>query len=213
MVPDGQGDAVIIALYAEAERIGWETLAPTERSTRYDRWVEDPDVGGVLAPFMTPEGIRSWIKDGPMKEYARAQRGAGRYARLGRTGGTDATDVAARALGVGAQVTPDSLGVKPAHCVATTASGEAAYLVWGSSANFRNLLWAALRAATADGLAAHIVVLEPPTQPTPTTDVRSQQAIAARCAVGLHYLTERIGRTREDTGTPKSSTTKGRADA
>ena len=49
----------------------------------YTQWVESTNpIGRILAPYMTPEAARSWIKDGPMKEYSRANRGAGRYAEL-----------------------------------------------------------------------------------------------------------------------------------
>ena len=74
---------VVKAIYGDADRVGWQTLPLPDRTRAFNEWVEDDRIGGVLTQFMTPEQARSWIKDGPMKEYARALRGAGRYAAHG----------------------------------------------------------------------------------------------------------------------------------
>jgi hypothetical protein len=86
--------------------------------------------------------------------------------------------------------------VKPPHCLATDLAGNTGYLVWGEAGNFRNQLWAALRAAVADDLPAHVVVLEPPGRPTSTAEANTHRAMAWRCRLGLHYLPEVLGRTR-----------------
>ncbi|MFW3171157.1 hypothetical protein [Geodermatophilus sp. CPCC 206100] len=193
-LPAHQLAAVVTALYARADDVGWSTLTPQERTRHYAEWVETPDVGKILAAYMTPEKARTWIKDGPMKEYVNASRGTGRYARFGRHGGTGPTDVAAAALGPAATVVPGSQGVKPPHCLAEDPAGTTSYLAWGEAGNFRNLLWAALRAAVVDGLPAHVVVLEPPGRPTPSADIKTHRAMAQRCDLGLHYLPEVAGR-------------------
>ncbi len=87
--------------------------------------------------------------------------------------------------------------MKPPHCLATDPAGDTGYLVWGEAGNFRNLLWAALRAAVADDLTAHVVILEPPGRPTPTAQANMHRAMARRCRLGLHYLPEVPGRTRD----------------
>lgn len=197
LLPAHQLAAVVTALYAHADEAGWSALPPQERSLYYAQWVDAPDVGKVLTRFMTPEQARSWIKDGPMKEYANACRGTGRYARFGRHGGTGPAEVAEAALGAGATVVPGTEGVKPPHCLATDSAGDTGYLVWGEAGNFRNLLWAALRAAVTDGLPAHVVVLEPPGRPTPTAEANTHRAMARRCRLGLHYLPEVLGRARD----------------
>jgi hypothetical protein len=189
LLPAERHDAVVTALYADAERRGWDTLSPQERSRVYSQWVEQEHIGGVLAPYMTPEAARSWIKDGPMKEYARAQRGTGRYARFGRAATTTTTDIARAALGPDAAVLAGSEGIKPDHCIATRGD-DSAYVTWGDASNFRNLLWAALRAAVA-GCPAHIVVLEPPDRITPTEQTRLHQALGQRCGLAVHHLRER----------------------
>lgn len=192
-IPAAQLSAVITAIYRDADSAGWPTLSPQDRSAWYGKWLDDPQVGGILQRYLTPEAARSWIKDGPMKEYANALRGMGRYAAYGRTGGTTHIDIAFVALGQGAVVVPDTAGVKPAHCEATDPSGTRSYLAWGTSSNFRNLLWAALRASVLNGMPAHVVILEPPGAATPTALVQEQEALAKRCAVSVHYMTEKLG--------------------
>jgi hypothetical protein len=195
LLPAEAQAAVITALYAAADDMGWTTLGPADRSLAYSNWVEDPSVGGVLTRYMTPEQARSWIKDGPMKEYGRALRGAGRYAAFGRQGGTGPEDVVAHAVGSGTRIIAGSLGSKPLHCLAEPADDAApVYVAWGESGNFRHLLWAALRASVEQGLDAHVVVLEPPGGATPGAEAKRQQALADRCDVRLHRMREVLGR-------------------
>lgn len=196
LLPAHQLAAIVSALYADADNSGWAYLPATEHTRLYTQWIDDPRVGKILTKYMTPEQARSWIKDGPMKEYANARRGTGRYARFGRYGGTNAHDVAAAALGPGAKVVDDSEGVKPPHCHATDAAGETAYLTWGHARNFRNLLWAALRAAVTHHMPAHVVMLEPPGHTTPAAESAIHRAMTRRCRLRLHYLPEVVGRVR-----------------
>ena len=196
LLPAKQLAAIVTALYADADNSGWTHLHPTERTRQYGRWIDDPRVGKILTKYMTPEQARSWIKDGPMKEYANARRGTGRYARFGRQGGTSALDVVHVALGKDAKVLDGSEGVKPPHCYAIDATDDRAYVVWGPATNFRNLLLAALRAAVIDEMPAHIVVLEPPGHSTSTSESTVHRAMTDRCRLHLHYSPEVVGQVR-----------------
>lgn len=193
LLPGDQLAVVVTSLYNHADAKGWATLSPGDRSRLYTGWVDDPSVGGILTRYMTPEAARAWIKDGPMKEYARASRGAGRYARFGRSGGTTPLDVIRVALGDGAEVEPGTSSLKPFSCQARTSSGDLAYVTWGTSRNFRDLLWAAVKSAALETLPAHIVVMEPPGHETPNDERKRQQAIANRCDVALHHMREILG--------------------
>lgn len=188
--------AVVAALYQDADDAGWEALSPRDRSRMYGEWVEAERVGTVLTRYMTPEAARSWIKDGPMKEYARANRGAGRYAEFGRKGGTGVSDVVKVALGPNAKLVEGSEAVKPFRCHATAveANGATSLITWGETRQFKDLLWAALRELT-DGqvTAAHIVVMEPPGRIASPTDRERQAAMARRCWISLHYMREVLG--------------------
>lgn len=193
LLPASMRAQIVEAIYGDADRLGWQTLSLPDRTRTFNEWISDGRIGGVLTQFMTPEQARSWIKDGPMKEYARALRGAGRYAAHGRQGGTSPLDVIRHALGNNAEI--DGLvGTKPLHCLARKAEGAGAvYVTWGDSRNFRNLLWAALRASVLDNLDAHIVVLEPRGLTTPSDECKRQQAFADRCSVELHHMREILG--------------------
>jgi hypothetical protein len=193
LLPEERLARVVTVLYADADVRGWDTLPLADRSRAYSEWVEDERVGGILTKYMTPEAARSWIKDGPMKEYSRATRGTGRYSRFGRQGGTGPVDIAVTALGPAAVIIDGSVGVKPSHCHAETASGEMVYLVWGEARNFRNLLWAALRASIETDYCAHIVVTEPPGKATTTDEVLTHKALAERCGLSVHHMRERLG--------------------
>lgn len=196
IVPETQLAAVVAALYQDADEAGWETLGPRDRSRMYGEWVEAEHVGALLSQYMTPEAARSWIKDGPMKEYARANRGAGRYAEFGRSGGTAVADIVRVALGADASVVEASKRVKPFRCHATIGD-TTALVTWGESRQFKDLLWAALLAATENGTPqAHVVVMEPPGRAAAPTERTRQAALASRCSVGLHYMREVLGARR-----------------
>lgn len=193
ILPQRQHDNIVRALYTQADNAGWETLGPQDRSRMYTQWVEpNNDVGKILASYMTPEAARSWIKDGPMKEYARANRGVGRYADFGRQGGTSPSDIVRHALGDEATVEIGSQAVKPMRCHAQSATRRH-LVVWGERRTFKDLLWAALRAATEDGDAPTIVVLEPPGRVTPLDERKRLNAIAERCGLTVHYMREVLG--------------------
>lgn len=193
LVPEAQLADVITALYDDAHAQDWVHMSPGDRSRAYSAWVDNDRVGGVLTRYMTPEAARAWIKDGPMKEYGRAIRGTGRYARFGRTGGTSADDIISTALGAGWQVIAGTEGVKPFHAEAESQDGQTAYVVWDESRNFKNLVWAALRASVESAAPAHIVVTEPPGATTSPDLVDLQRTIAKRCNLHLHYVREQFG--------------------
>lgn len=193
LVPEAQLADVITALYDDAHTQDWTHLSPGDRSRAYSAWVENERVGGVLTKYMTPEAARAWIKDGPMKEYGRAIRGTGRYARFGRSGGTTAEDIVRAALGEDWSLVQGTAGVKPFHAEVTNPDGHLAYVVWGESRNFKNLVWAALRTSVESNTAGHIVVTEPPGVTTPRDLADSQRVIAERCGLHIHYVREQFG--------------------
>ncbi|WP_143447403.1 hypothetical protein [Kineosporia sp. R_H_3] len=187
-MPAEQIESVVKALYADADRGGWEHLSPNQRTAQYDKWVSDPEIGGLLTEYMSSETARSWIKDGPMKEYARALQGAGRYARFGSSLGPTPTLIARHALGPGAIVIDGSTGVKPFHGVASVEGGTKTYLAWGEAKNFRYLVWACLNyLAATPGVEAVIVVTETMADPTTAAERSRLAIIADRCSLGLKY--------------------------
>jgi hypothetical protein len=186
-VPPEQIDAVVKALYDEADRLGWEHLSLQRRTVLYDAWVIDPQIGAVLTGFMSAETARSWIKDGPMKEYRRARQGAGRYARFGSGQGPSAAQIVAHAAGRGAVLVGDTLGVKPFHCMASTDAGST-FVTWGEARNYRHLVWAALsHLADNPANSAVVVITETMAEPTSVAEKAMQRVIAERCSLELKY--------------------------
>lgn len=187
-VPGDKRAEVIKALYADAARVEWEFLPINQRTAQYDKWVVAPEIGGVLTDYMSAETARSWIKDGPMKEYSRAQQGVGRYSKFGSKAAVEPTQMVARALGPEATVVDGTFGVKPLHCVGISAERET-YVTWGEAKNFRYLVWACLAyLASNPSAAAHVIVTETMADPTTASEKAQHAAVADRCGIGLsHY--------------------------
>ena len=193
LVPEAQLARVVTVLYEDAQTKNWTHLPPRDRSHVYSAWVDDARVGGILTKYMTPEAARAWIKDGPMKEYSRALRGAGRYARFGKSGGTTPQDVIRSALGSGWHLVEGTEGIKPFHAQAANEEGASAYLAWDVGRNFKNLVWAALRASVELSVAGHVVVMQPPGAATARDVADRQAAIVKRCGLTLHHVREQLG--------------------
>src|SRR5262249_19154231 len=82
LIPEDLRRQVIAEIYKRADDLDWDGRSPSDRSTWYVRWLDAPPIGGPLDPFMPRDQIRMWIKDMPMKHYARARSGIGPYASL-----------------------------------------------------------------------------------------------------------------------------------
>ena len=182
------------ALYAAADRLDWEHLPASARTSQYDDWVSDVEIGGVLTKYMSTENARSWIKDGPMKEHARARLGAGRYARFGSASGPTAAQLVAHALGADAEIVAKSEGVKPSHCLAKV-DGDVTYVAWGTAQNLRHLVWASINhLAGKPDRKACVLILESLEHPTPQADKTRHSRIAKRCAIDFKYYRVAGGR-------------------
>jgi hypothetical protein len=201
-VPPEQVEDIVKALYADADSLDWEHLSPGRRTAHYDKWVSAPEIGAVLTLYMSSENARSWIKDGPMKEYGRARQGAGRYAKLGSTQGTTPEQIANHALGATASIVKGSVGVKPFHCLATTSLTSApTYVAWGAAKNIRYLVWACLNyLADNPEHTATVVITETMANPTTAAEKTRHSRIAAQCSLGLMYFRTSSPRRPADLG-------------
>lgn len=191
VLPPEQLERVVRAIYSDAEAMDWEHQPLGERTRQYGRWVHDDRVGGVLTRYMTAEAARSWIKDGPIKEFSRARRGAGRYSEFGQSSGTTANDVVRRALGDGWSIVDDRVGVKPFHCE-VVCGAERGFVTWGPTANFRHLVWAALRWAVDNEGRAAVVVTELAERPTPEDEMTWHKKVTERCGLEVAHMRERL---------------------
>src|ERR1700733_2055700 len=104
---------VVGSLYRQAAELKWTYLTAQDRTRHYQRWTEDPTIGGRLVLFTgKPENVRPWIKDGPMKEYTRATYGVGKYAQYVTQPPTPVGTLVARALGDGWTADLTTLDIK-----------------------------------------------------------------------------------------------------
>jgi hypothetical protein len=59
-------------LWKRADLLHWPSMTVIAKARQYGMWTEDPSIGGVLATYMDPRKVRTYIKDTLMKPYARA---------------------------------------------------------------------------------------------------------------------------------------------
>jgi hypothetical protein len=172
-MPGDVRERVAQTILSRAESVGWDDLNSRERSALYTAWTTDPSIGGVISQYLPREAIRVWIKDGPMKEYARARRGLGPYAALVPTSTERENDITARLLGEGWALVPGSIGVKPARFVVRDEEDNEVDVLWGSPSDLKHLVWAWLnQGADRD---SRIVLVTSPSQPQ-TRDERHHVA-------------------------------------
>jgi hypothetical protein len=188
-LPDEVETRVVHRLFLDADQLGWAHLSAADRTARYGAWVSDPEVGGLLTAFMTPDQARVWIKDGPMKEWARAVAGVGKHAPLVPKPGVSPLDLVRKALGPDWCVREDSLRIKPLRVGVVRAEEELTF-TWGPERDLKHLVWAALQAdANGDPTEWVLCVTSPFTKPVPANIRQAQSRIARRCQLRLLHLT------------------------
>lgn len=192
-IPEAIREQVITELYRQADELNWELLPASKKKRQYQEWIEDPRVGGVLREFFDDHRMGTWIKDTPMKEYARAQEGFGSTAKYARSR-FPAPDVLIRqALGTEWTIVPNSVDDKPMHCLA--AIGESIrYVCWGRPNTFRDLIWAALNKAIVMSERPLVIVTEQDGITVSANERATQAAIAGHCGLDLTHIHRRLQR-------------------
>lgn len=190
LVPAPVEREIVARLFLDAQAIGWETAGATERSRKYREWLDSPEVGGVLVSFMTIDQARLWIKDGPMKEYARALNGVGKHADLILSKNPDVSLIIRRAMGEGWEPEVESIRVKPLRVTVRQSDGDKSVVFsWGPSRDFKHLIWASLRALSdSSELDWVLCVVAPFVNPTPANLRVQHERIAARCGVRVFHV-------------------------
>jgi len=61
-------------LHKLADQANWIYLNITERKRLYEKWTDDPNIGGLLRQIMEPNRVRVYIKDSIMGPYSRGRR-------------------------------------------------------------------------------------------------------------------------------------------
>ena len=189
-LPADLRDQIIRRLYADAEKLDWEHLSGPLKTAQYRQWLDDEEVGGQLLRYKaTAADVHKWIKDGPMKEYARAQLGVGTTASYVANPAILPQAVVRKTLGSGWSLMEGSVDIKPVRCRAVHLEGAETWVLWGKRADFKHLLWAALETVIQDPVAtATLAIVEAAAAPTPPHERAQSRAMADRCSIGLRYI-------------------------
>jgi len=73
-IPDEIRRGLREKLWALADTLDWAKLDWYEKSSQYETWTRDPQVGGLLSNYMDQRRIRVYIKDTIMKGYVRSRQ-------------------------------------------------------------------------------------------------------------------------------------------
>jgi hypothetical protein len=190
-IPASVRDEVVKRLYAEADNLDWERLSAQTKSTQYNRWVEDPRIGGLLARFIPNPHL--WIKEVPLKEYARALENMGRFAHFTTMQYAPPADFVGPAFGHHWHYVPDSQDDKPPHCLATDGTNTR-YICWGPPNQFKDLLWAALTAGLKEQGSPGIALSVRGDSEIEASARRRNERIGARCGIEVTFVVRPLRR-------------------
>jgi hypothetical protein len=185
-IPTDLRREIAAEIIRRANELGWDDLLMSERTAMYEKWAADPELGGRLSVYLPRDSVRVWIKDGPMKEYARARRGLGTYADLIEDPVRHEEGIATSAFGQDWSVVPGSIGVKPAHFNATNGV-EQCIVFWGHAGEAKHLVWAAINTALNES--PTIVIVANRRNPTTHDDRRLIERVGRRTSTPTHFLT------------------------
>ncbi|WP_329001921.1 hypothetical protein OHA18_02675 [Kribbella sp. NBC_00709] len=186
-LPKDVRDSVLTELYRQIGELPWMTMPGRHKTRCYSEWIEDPSIGGELADYQTAEGMRVWLKDGPLKEYARAIEGAGPYARYTTRRLTPPNEFLRTLLGQEWHVDSTNIGEKPMHCMISNGHTER-YVCWGGQRTYRDLLWAAINQAVRLRAVPLIVVYTFESEQVQKPQQKQQESLAEHCGVELAYV-------------------------
>ncbi|MCK9921141.1 hypothetical protein MXD61_04330 [Frankia sp. AgPm24] len=145
-IPAAVEEAVVTRIYAEAHEAGWPHLQDADRTSMYQKWTDDPEIGLRLLDFVgQAANIRPWLKDCPMKEYERARRGKSKYARYVAQPAATLEQIVEGILGREWEVIPGSMQDKPWRArIRRIETEEERHFVAGSVASLKHMMWPAI---------------------------------------------------------------------
>jgi hypothetical protein len=178
LVPRAVREELLARIISEANEVDWDHLAQADKTAALSRWIEDPEVGGVLRPLLGGDAeIRVWLKEVALKRRSRLRNPGARV-------------VAIRLFPQGATVEDRSEGIKPPHCVARVGP-DRHFVCWSDYKNAKNLFWAALNALASDSsiVEAHVVILEAGSSVTPPERQMTYKVLATHCGLSIAWIT------------------------
>ncbi|GAA1014029.1 hypothetical protein Aple_042590 [Acrocarpospora pleiomorpha] len=181
-------DKIVKKMFADAEELGWSYLTGDQRSAIYSRWMDDPEVGGRLRDFLSDEKARVWIKESPMKEYARARYGVGGYAKYVANPLAGAEDLVERAMGPSWEIVPGKRDIKPLR-VRVRCGEEERHFTWAPSEQLKHLVWAAIKAEVFGDVTPWVLcVVSSFEKPIPADEQETNRKIGARCRLEIVHV-------------------------
>jgi hypothetical protein len=183
-IPASVRDEVVKLLYADADNLDWERLPPQAKTAQYNQWVEDSRIGGLLARYIPNPHL--WIKEVPLKEYARALENMGRFATFAGFHYAPPADFIGPTFGGDWKFVEDSQRDKPANCLAWDGTVRR-YVCWGPPSQFKDLLWAALTVGVKQQGRPGIVLSVRTDAEIDASDRRQYTAIGERCGIEVRY--------------------------
>lgn len=192
-IPTSVRDDVVKILYADADNLDWERLPAQTKSAQYNRWVEDPRVGGLLARYIPNPHL--WIKEVPLKEYARALEDIGRFTMFTGLHYAPPAEFITHAFGARWRFVPDTVSDKPPNCLATDGSTRR-YICWGPPNQLKDLLWAALTLGIKHEGPPGIALSVRTEAEIDAADRRRHEVLGGRCGVEVRYIVRPLRRRR-----------------
>lgn len=195
-IPEAIRKEVITTIYERLDRMKWESCSSSEKSEAYRNMVNDPKIGGRLAPFMADDRRRVWIKDGPAKEYGRALEGIGAYAEYTHRQVLPADDLVKATLGTEWSIDGDSIQDKPMRAFAEDAqTGERRLVIWAAHTAIKDMIWQVICHRAADpGQRPAVIVVRPSPAPMPVQQRRRYQAVCETAGAELFETQRLVGR-------------------
>lgn len=186
--------AIVAEVYRQAGDMDWDGLTDKQRSAVYDRWLDDPAIGRQLTRFLSRERARVWLKDVPMKEYARARSGIGVYSDLTAVRFPSPGQIARQVMGASWDTLNSTIREKPNRCEISDGINKR-LMIWGPPKVLRDLVWAGI-IAVADGREPTplIVVAAPRGESLDQSEIKRHVRIGKIAGLEVRHTTLRITR-------------------
>jgi hypothetical protein len=186
--------AIVAEIYRQAGDMDWDGLTGKQRSAVYDRWLDDPSIGRELTRFLSRERARVWLKDVPMKEYARARSGIGSFADLVTVRLPGPEQIARQVPGESWHAVEGTVREKPNRCLISDGRGER-LMIWGPPRILKDMIWAGI-IAVADGREPTplIVVASPRGESVSQSEMTRHTKISQNAGLELRHTTVRVVR-------------------
>jgi hypothetical protein len=194
-VPVNVRAAVIEEVVRQLDAARWEELSPSAASDMYDRFVKDPKIGGLLAPYLPAEKVRVWIKDGPAHDYRRALEGIGPIAPLTKRAYPGPGSVVRLALGDQWLPKRGTIEEKPMRCFAGHPDGQLMFVIWGPLSALQGLIWnSCLIRAGDSSKPITVVVTKPNSAPLPADEWKLVKALCDIVGADCKQVTYAVNR-------------------